>query len=73
MQDIVIIEETDSPVPYDRIPRRSPSPESKKVQLSVTGMTCSSCVAKIERTLGRKPGMNLCMCSPSFTLRHNFI
>ena len=28
----------------------------KRVQLRVTGMSCASCVAKIERHLSKKPG-----------------
>ena len=31
-----------------------------RVQLIVTGMTCASCVAKIEGSLGKKPGMMKC-------------
>ena len=31
----------------------------KRVQLKVTGMTCASCVAKIEQSLGKKPGMTV--------------
>lgn len=42
--------------PSEHAPRRSRSPDSKKVQYKITGMTCSSCVSKIERTLGSKPG-----------------
>ena len=33
-----------------------------RLQIKVTGMSCSSCVAKIERTLGKKPGEQACVC-----------
>ena len=31
----------------------------KRIQLNVTGMTCASCVAKIEQSLAKKPGMTV--------------
>ena len=34
----------------------------KRVQLRVTGMSCSSCVAKIERHMSRRPGQPSASC-----------
>ncbi len=35
---------------------RCVSPDRKLVQVSIGGMSCSSCVSKIERHLLKKPG-----------------
>ena len=32
------------------------SPNRKRIQVQVTGMSCASCVAKIERHLKQQPG-----------------
>ena len=41
--------------------RNEEEKELKRIQLQVTGMTCASCVAKIERSLGEKPGVFVCV------------
>lgn len=35
-------------------------PRTLRVELSVQGMTCESCVQAIEHTLGKQPGVSKC-------------
>lgn len=62
--------------PAVRLPAevKTPSNGTKKIVLRVTGMTCSSCVANIERHLSKCDGELLCknfLCSFIFKLLHN--
>ncbi len=45
-----------SPGPAPR-PDDSPPPESDEIRFAVSGMTCASCVARVERTLKKLPGV----------------
>lgn len=36
--------------------QRCTSPDRKRVQVHVSGMSCASCVAKIEKHLGKETG-----------------
>jgi len=36
----------------------SETPETQETQLAVSGMTCASCVARVERTLKKQPGVS---------------
>ncbi|XP_019862991.1 PREDICTED: copper-transporting ATPase 1-like [Amphimedon queenslandica] len=59
--EIVILSDSSLPPYRDHASghalKRASSPESKKAQYKITGMTCSSCVSKIERNLASKPGV----------------
>ena len=36
--------------------------ETCRIQVKITGMTCSSCVNKIETSLGSMKGKTVCLC-----------
>ncbi|KAG1474580.1 hypothetical protein G6F56_000280 [Rhizopus delemar] len=60
--------------PSDTASLASESPDLVSTQLVVTGMTCSSCVANIERTLLKLTGVMSCqvnLLSKSALIRHN--
>ena len=62
MKEIVTIEDNmkrgSSPLRAKGVsPTRSQDGDTKRVLLRIKGMSCSSCVAKIERSLSNKPGI----------------
>ena len=48
-------------VPSDTASRRSeaktPRPESRRLEIGVVGMSCASCVARVEKAIGSVPGV----------------
>ncbi len=40
----------------------APSANKRRLQVMISGMSCSSCVAKIERHLGKKKGQPMHLC-----------
>src|SRR5438067_7375404 len=38
-------------------PEPAASPGAREIDLTVSGMTCGSCAARVQKTLGRQPGV----------------
>jgi Cu+-exporting ATPase len=46
------------PLPETEISRKESSPESKKIDLPITGMTCAACSTRVQNTLSRLEGVD---------------